>query len=1082
MASNDSADVVMKEAASGSASAPKVKVVHMKVKKSKDGGSKQSTKWYKEAAKKKISTKALPKTSKKKGDTNDPSENKAAEPEKKSALKKQTTNDKAKPVKSVQFTTSKGFNRKQQSGTTDEEKSSGSRKHSVPSKLLLQKPVHAESVSKHHGEPMTPMTPMVKSSIALQDTDVFRGIELKQVSGGLLTAGSVVFSGDSSLFYVVKDSAVAVYNVENCELVQTLLSQKTKDGYTPAQVTAIVAGEGRQLYTFLQDKSVRLLDADTGEVLSEWYLGGRVKYVVADPLEGGSFYCILNKCEHSALVGAYKKSEQNLICHVQLKSGKEPVMTVLELILKPQGLQVRPDGRWVVAYSEFKLCLLHIKGYDSVITHYWNMQESVSTVALHPTEPIMAVGDWRGRILFWFCLDESAPPSYKPRGMCRPMHWHAHRVNAVAFGVDGRLMLSGGEEGVFVMWHLGTEKRDFLPRLGAEIQNITISPNQMLYAVSLRDNTVRIISAMNNTVVAALQGLKFAQRGALAAYDTRVPLERRHKARLLEDDALTTGLVVHPTTHSLVLNGEPGFLQMFNHMTDRHISGIQVAPYNYLNPIRGQGDMSQQPQQPHVDIVQFSSDGSWMVTADSRNDNNNTLQSHLKFWRLNTENREYYLVTRIDSPHVGGVRALAFEPGRGSMGNMNGLICVSTGRDGAFRVWELDSSNTDEYIWSCRSTVRFRGMQPRGCAFSADGSTLAVAFGGTLTLWDAATCAAPVCVLVASAATPDLTGVAFIGASPYLAAWSGARLDVWNMLTGSVWWTLAAPLQCVYAHPRSSLLAVAAYQVVGRSTATVMVLDPASPVPLTTLYHSGGVEAIALVPSTTSSANASTSAASAVDAEGALMLPDLLQNNTLVVLTPNGLLNVYGAVSDTKASSGVEPGMMKVGQATTQASMSAQKFNSIFGGGIETTKASLQQQDMMDDDEEAIDAMVPPSADKHVREAMRLIRSAVQNSYVNAPHHVLPPVTSMYDQFVAAQLIPLKTKDEDNNGDMDVENDDQVIPGSSDTKGDIDMVASDTKVPDTADYKDSGMVDLGIALTKALCKSFVSGGRSNVVE
>ncbi|KAJ2449621.1 hypothetical protein GGF42_004718, partial [Coemansia sp. RSA 2424] len=42
----------------------------------------------------------------------------------------------------------------------------------------------------------------------------------------------------------------------------------------------------------------------------------------------------------------------------------------------------------------------------------------------------------------------------------------------------------------------------------------------------------------------------------------------------------------------------------------------------------------------------------------------------------------------------------------------------------------------------------------------------------------------------------------------------------------------------------------------------------------------------------------------------------------------------------------------------------------------------------------------------HVRQAMRLVRSAVQSAYVNAPYHVLPPVSALYDQFVTAQMHP----------------------------------------------------------------------------
>ncbi|KAJ2161517.1 hypothetical protein IW139_004672, partial [Coemansia sp. RSA 353] len=52
-------------------------------------------------------------------------------------------------------------------------------------------------------------------------------------------------------------------------------------------------------------------------------------------------------------------------------------------------------------------------------------------------------------------------------------------------------------------------------------------------------------------------------------------------------------------------------------------------------------------------------------------------------------------------------------------------------------------------------------------------------------------------------------------------------------------------------------------------------------------------------------------------------------------------------------------------------------------------------------------AEAPILANAQVRATMRLVRSAVQSSYVNAPFHVLPPVKSLYTQFVTAQLLPV---------------------------------------------------------------------------
>ncbi|KAJ1896474.1 NET1-associated nuclear protein 1 [Kickxella alabastrina] len=921
-----------------------------------------------------------------------------------------------------------------------------------PPKLVIQ---HGHSDSEGEGEtsshPMTPMTPMVQSAIAVQDTEAYRGIELKLVSGGLLTNDSVVFSSDSALFYVAKDDAVAVYNVQNGEMVQNFSMERSGTGYQPTAVHAIVAGEARRVYTFSADARARLWDADSGAMVSEWDLGEAAVFASADPARAGAFYCAVRRGP-KAVARQGNDKVKYAICHVVLGEGEATTVRELFVASGALGLVVRPGGGWVAAYSKFRVFLAQIKPSGAVVQHKWRMSERLSALAFHPTEPVLAVGDWRGRIMHWFCVDGDAVASEDRSIVRRPLHWHAHKVNAVVFGSDGRLMLSGGEEGVLVLWQMGSDTREFLPRLGSDILGIAVSPDQMMYALTLRDNTVRVVSALDRSMVSTLQGLKFAQRGQAAglAMQNGSP-ERLRLARRLEPDAFTTGLVVHPATHALVLNGEPGHLQVFNHATDRHLASIEVAAFNRIS-----GSNAEQ-QQPHVDIVQFSSDGVWMATADSRGADSPhgpsaLVETYLKFWRLDSSDQSYKLVTRVDAPHARGVRALAFRPApRRAHGRGDGLLCVSTGRDGTFRVWELETRQgapgaEDHYVWSCRSTLRFRGLQPSGAAFSADGSTLAVAFGGVVTLWDADTCAAPVFALVASAATPDLAGVAFIGSSNYVAAWSDNRLDVWNMLTGSVWWTLAMPLQSVYAHPRASLLAVAANQIPGQSIASIMVLDPQSPVPLITMQHSGGVEAIALAPAATSGK----SGRSHPDTERGLLRPDPLQNNSLVVLTPTGLLNVYGAESDDEAIARAMDAAPATSVSTAAVPMQSSAFASIFGA----------------QNKPAADSVVPlVSANPHVRSAMRLVRSAVQSAYINAPHHVLPPVSALYDQFVKAHLAPrVDIALEDTAAEEDQTTPD---PNKMDISSDDDMAAQSVLSVNVETSFSSGF-------TKSLCSGFAS--------
>ncbi|CBZ55367.1 putative WD domain, G-beta repeat-containing protein [Neospora caninum Liverpool] len=95
------------------------------------------------------------------------------------------------------------------------------------------------------------------------------------------------------------------------------------------------------------------------------------------------------------------------------------------------------------------------------------------------------------------------------------LHWHAHAVTALAFSADGMLLLSGGEEGVLVLWHIRQAfHRQFLPRLGAPIFHISsLAPldanaeGSERVAVSCGDNSVKLVDLVHFQVSKVVQGV-----------------------------------------------------------------------------------------------------------------------------------------------------------------------------------------------------------------------------------------------------------------------------------------------------------------------------------------------------------------------------------------------------------------------------------------------------------------------------------------------------------------------------------------------------------------------------------------------
>jgi NET1-associated nuclear protein 1 (U3 small nucleolar RNA-associated protein 17) len=78
----------------------------------------------------------------------------------------------------------------------------------------------------------------------------------------------------------------------------------------------------------------------------------------------------------------------------------------------------------------------------------------------------------------------------------------------ITFLFLGNYLISGGEEAVICIWRVEDNYVIFIPRLGSEITNISISPDQTIYAIGLLDNSIKLVSMINYSFKQALQGLK----------------------------------------------------------------------------------------------------------------------------------------------------------------------------------------------------------------------------------------------------------------------------------------------------------------------------------------------------------------------------------------------------------------------------------------------------------------------------------------------------------------------------------------------------------------------------------------------
>lgn len=418
----------------------------------------------------------------------------------------------------------------------------------------------------------------------------------------------------------------------------------------------------------------------------------------------------------------------------------------------------------------------------------------LTAVAVHPRDPYVITGDADGKIKFWYCLDASEAAADSSEVTTTTQHWHANAVASVAFTPDGAYLLSGGQEGVLVVWQLATGTKTFLPRLGAPLRSIGVSDSQEWYAVGLASNGISFVNALSSRVAFVYRGLELASHGS-------------------SERVLAGGLVPDPRTGAVAINGAPsgGAVQLYDAVRDRHIATLQVAPRNFVS-----GADAKPPPPVRVYCAAFSPDGSVVATIDRCDDEMLDTLS-LKFWDWVPEQGRYVLNSRVEAPHKTTVSALRYHP------TMH--VIVSTSHDRTFKVWERHQREQDPSMadaaaaargkgrgarrrarnaaarssvrqtsWRCRSVGFYRDFPLNDGAFSSDGSLLAVACAHVLTLWSPMSTTL-LRTLTHPGPTEPVRRCAFVPESEYLIAATDTQLYVWNTLSCTVWWSYRAAVR-----------------------------------------------------------------------------------------------------------------------------------------------------------------------------------------------------------------------------------------------------------------------------------------------
>eukprot|EP00055_Hartaetosiga_balthica_P006514 m.20519 g.20519 ORF g.20519 m.20519 type:complete len:940 (-) comp5257_c0_seq1:98-2917(-) len=331
---------------------------------------------------------------------------------------------------------------------------------------------------------------------------------------------------------------------------------------------------------------------------------------------------------------------------------------------------------------------------------------TITSLAVSNENDEAATGDKQGKITRWVGLFEN---SEVVQPLQTSLHWHAHGVSSIAYTNDGEYLLSGGEEGVLVLWQLATKSKRFLPRLGAPLSHLVVTNSNTYYIASLANNSILVISAASFEVIHKISGL----------LRSPVPTQRNFPA----------GLLIHPIHNSyMITNGTQGQLQMFDVDRDEHVLNIDVSGRNYISRT-----YHRQIAPVYITHTAITSDGRMIATVETRADKYFGNDLRLKFWTKMQKGQKFQVNTVVDPPHQKRITSFCSHPTEYKF--------LSTSIDGTIKLWVLvPQQGTEKSYWRCDAVVDYNHLPCYAASFTPDGEHFIVACKNIITMWETSTC------------------------------------------------------------------------------------------------------------------------------------------------------------------------------------------------------------------------------------------------------------------------------------------------------------------------------------------------------
>ncbi|KAF7655813.1 hypothetical protein LDENG_00049450 [Lucifuga dentata] len=599
-----------------------------------------------------------------------------------------------------------------------------------------------------------------------------------------------VISTDSRFLLCASGDHVKVFSTSTEECIHNL------QGHTDLVTGVLIKPSNHlQVYSCSLDGTVRLWDFTDGILIKTFVIGYPVYSFYATSNHDGVLFIVTPTVND-------KRSELFQLVAVHLPhSGDQQVEAqdfsgvLSDISPSPAATAFGRGGEYIASAKGLHLEVYFFKKqkpyrFSLKEDNRKGTKNTFTCVTCHPKDDCIATGHEDGKIRLWRNF------THKKEYTSTMLHWHHSAVGSLRFTPEGTNLLSGGLESVLVLWRYNQEsQRDFLPRLGAAITHIAVSPDGTLFCTSHADNKITIIQSCVK-VSAVIQGL-------------------------VKGESVRTDMMIDPRSKALVLNGKPGHLQFYSLQRDKLLYNLDIVQQEYIHEL---GLF----EQFEVVKAAFDARGNWLATVEERKQKASALEFNLKLWVYDEKTQSFVLNTTIWAPHEAQITALCFC----HTTDIQTTMLVSASKDGHFKAWQLAAStSTDDEgpCWSCDFVGAYHSLIPARCCFSADGSLLAVSFQEVVTVWSPASWELLTTLSQPPGVIRDLC-FGRLSCSKYLLGTTTRNLlCCWNLLTCSLEWSTSMDVSLLLADPLSENMAAFCCQA---GCTDLFVFKPSEPRPL----------------------------------------------------------------------------------------------------------------------------------------------------------------------------------------------------------------------------------------------------------